>query len=658
MNLCMTTCISSCNISTNQGKVKHIMLYSNIQYGQLKSLCEKLETEVREVMAKKSHKLLTLGLGGLASYNILYSVFYLLSNTCSSHEFIMNIGKYIAYDGKIEQEIINEFLVILKSFSSTRVGEKTIVKNDLNGTNRDISNNMFVNPIYHTIKSIYNSNTAFGDMKAPSIAEAAELGIMAVFGESKEHLLFNYFTIHALVMYYWAYRTLDCLRDNVESDTDQSNTGNKLFSKKRSYGKAYKLLVDKNIGIEGFFELVYEDKRLASLAIKYLKACDLRKIGRAEFSLYEEMVDAIEYSTSINTYMAELIDKMTSSYEKNINQYGFDCIVHREIKESDIGFRKAILCCSLSEMRIANVFHEIDGYLPLIYIYKSCKLDSLKMAEINSQLSYVISSRRLLALVLTCTCVSAQTLAIAQKFNDIANELESNNTKLNEANQNAEKLKETIKDLRREIKELKDTIQEKESQIAEYKTKDSLGISVIDIERLKADNERLSGELKKAGKAQIDTDREIAKQQELRKEAGENLKLLQTRYDILYDKYNREVEKDKSVSLHTRLSNIPIECFVNSIKERNIIIIGGDILFNRLKEYKFENLKTISASVSTVKSEEIKGADLVVIVTSHISHSMYYNVSSITKTNNVPTLQYNGSSADNLIYDMFEALNK
>lgn len=122
------------------------------------------------------------------------------------------------------------------------------------------------------------------------------------------------------------------------------------------------------------------------------------------------------------------------------------------------------------------------------------------------------------------------------------------------------------------------------------------------------------------------------------------------------DEVTRLTEMQQTVTNVQPVSNIPIEAYINALKDKNIAIIGGDPTHKKLKNIGLPKLRLYSADKKSYTSDQIKSADLVIIITGFISHTAQDNVMSIVRANNVPLIRLESFSANKIVYEAFNAI--
>lgn len=105
--------------------------------------------------------------------------------------------------------------------------------------------------------------------------------------------------------------------------------------------------------------------------------------------------------------------------------------------------------------------------------------------------------------------------------------------------------------------------------------------------------------------------------------------------------------------INSYISDLGVQPFINLIKDKKVIVCGGDMVFSRLRSYGLDNIKTYGASKKTYSRQDVIGYDLVVICTSYAAHSGVYGISNICKSNNIPLLFVANKNPDILIYKIF-----
>lgn len=177
-------------------------------------------------------------------------------------------------------------------------------------------------------------------------------------------------------------------------------------------------------------------------------------------------------------------------------------------------------------------------------------------------------------------------------------------------------------------------------------------------ERLKNELNKCSESLDKVKEDNLALNRSISKKDKEIDEAHQKMDKLETEYLELLEKYDREHKLNSQLSIDRQFSSIPMACFVNAIKDKNIVIIGGDHIHSRLRDYGLNNARFYKAGCRELSNEDIINTDMIVIVTPYVDHASIEVVTRAARNHGLKLLNFNNKNADMLICKVFEELNK
>ena len=219
-----------------------------------------------------------------------------------------------------------------------------------------------------------------------------------------------------------------------------------------------------------------------------------------------------------------------------------------------------------------------------------------------------------------------------------------------------QELKGKVKAIKKELDAEKEAKNQISTELTQYKNRDKLGITIAEYDSLRGQVEALKGKL----------DWEISENSGLsRALAKKDKELEQLRADIdshrdtikSLEKANEvKIEADEALETIKRYNRIPIDNFINVINQYKVTLVGGDPMFNQIREKGLTSIKCISTEKNTVTAEELVGSDLIVIATFYLDHPTTYAATAIAKTNNIKLLRCNNKNVDMLVYDIFEAV--
>lgn len=206
------------------------------------------------------------------------------------------------------------------------------------------------------------------------------------------------------------------------------------------------------------------------------------------------------------------------------------------------------------------------------------------------------------------------------------------------------------KKLKSEISSLNSTISKLEGQVASDMSKN-------DIENLIAEHKSLTAKLSDGDNKLGECQRTVSK---LQKKIEKLTKLLddsETEALKAMEERDRLQSLANELALHRIFNEIPIECFVNAIKKYNILLIGGDMMHEKLRLYGLNNISYAKGGCRDLGRSDVISKDLVVVATTYLDHSTTEFLPKQMKANpNIKYLKYNNANADGLVYEMFKIL--
>lgn len=217
--------------------------------------------------------------------------------------------------------------------------------------------------------------------------------------------------------------------------------------------------------------------------------------------------------------------------------------------------------------------------------------------------------------------------------------------------------KSTIKELRAEIKERKSNEYKLTLQVQRLKDELSAlratGVTSIEpyeteIDNLKCTIEDLNSQLEILKRNHIKKETTISKLTDVNNSLRGSI---ESQDKIIYDLRNKLAESMNSEG------DIPISSLINYINKHRIVIQGGDVLHNQLKELGLKPSKILRANEPLTDPSTIKNCDLLVVITKQQSHCMLESTQVIAERNNIDTLYFNNKNCNKLCKDIFIMLS-
>lgn len=233
---------------------------------------------------------------------------------------------------------------------------------------------------------------------------------------------------------------------------------------------------------------------------------------------------------------------------------------------------------------------------------------------------------------------------IREQFNkDLEKSKEQSKLRLNKCKKEIDQLKEQLnfsKDktnrLMKEIKKLdKDAVIDLENKISELEEiNESLKKKQDKHER---DKERLTEKIDKLE----DTISELRKEKDaLDRELRE------------LNSQNLDSEEDES-KFNFQSKEIPSNVLYNAIKDKKILLVGGNKIHARIIERGYDNIELLRSGNVNITMHSAQKYDLVVIYTKLVSHSVVERVESELKNSDIPIIRFNQAGINTLLYTIF-----
>lgn len=627
-------------------------MLSGLNTSFLGNLGKKIEEETKEIVKNANKDTFIIKINN-KKYDVMYSIFHIISRVVTDNNILISVGGNL--DNKTLEKLTNKLLGHLKTTNKQSRSSKTRYNNRLNTMELKISRDILINPYLELIELLHESADEEHQINLAMISESVQAAVGITWAVKDDKRFVNYIIIHTLILYYWAYKNYTCIREEVDK-YNNAGMAKQLFTKARGV-QLFKLAIGDEESTEDFLNERYNNSRISDFISKYTKDCELDRIGYAEYNLLEDMIDIIKYQKEINKAVNNTIENTKSSLrDKNMGRFGLK--LASGITDS-IGMSKEDLCIISS---INNITHystpEYDAGIVFSYLYKITPISDKHYEYIYDLLATTIHVRREYVHLVELSISAAHCMGATKTLTDHIEKAAKTQVKLETLTSNNDKLKAEVRELKKTIRGSQDEINKLQLEIQGYISKDKLGLSIKEIEAMRDKIKSLEESLDKSNDLHDTKNRQLNKKDRKVGELEDRIKTLEQKNVELQEKYDKAIEDNKSKEILNKYNNIPIECFVNAIRNKNIVIIGGDNVFSKLSEYKFDSLKTITSSVNSIKTEELLGADIIVLMVKFMSNTTYYSALGIAKVNNIKTIQCNNTNTDIIIYSIFEALNK
>lgn len=165
---------------------------------------------------------------------------------------------------------------------------------------------------------------------------------------------------------------------------------------------------------------------------------------------------------------------------------------------------------------------------------------------------------------------------------------------------------------------------------------------------------RLREELKRAKETAISLERANGRLKKEKNELNDKVRSLSVQASEASEKL-KEVKRAAAENQASKEA-VPIEAFVEAIKDKKITLVGGDTMHTHIQALGLNNVKFIKISNHSTPDSDIANSDLVVIITSFVSHVTSTKPKNVAIRYNIPLLYYNSTNVTGLVQEMFAAL--
>lgn len=525
----------------------------------------------------------------------------------------------------------------------------TYVKADVEETNisRACRLSMGDNPMY---AYMYNIIADFAKSKSSVIQDLMiEALIMASINIYRDNRLITPFTLQSAIYLYWYINTVGVSKRHgvATSPNDPINVVEKA----------------KKVSLEEHIKSIVDDEEVYALVEPYLdEMADGTILIDAYFNNIENFIEVIKIEAKKSDDTKEYIDELENAIrDNNVN------VLHPTVVKA-IGKRNtrlaAYIMMSTSFIKEGSLRTHIGEPILLYFLKQYNDLGNTSVLNKNSidLIDFCASEHS------DYVCVSAEMATSSWPYwimPDIINERDNITRQLDAAKKRIESVEQKAIDLRRQGREATKEVKRLTDENMRLKSKiDSLNKTVegnIKPAELQAVQDKLNSSESKVQTLQDDIGektRQISKKAREISDLKEKLDKQEDDYLQLLEKYDRLKELNSQMSVHRVFNEIPIQCFINTIKTKRIILIGGDMMHEKIRLYGLDNITLCKAGCKDIDTEDVINKDLVVMATAFLDHSTSEIIPKLAKQNNVPLMQFNNKNADMLIYALFEELTK
>ena len=470
----------------------------------------------------------------------------------------------------------------------------------------------------------------------------------------------NIFNIQVYLIYFWMMK-LRVTTGNTRCFYDEIYGSEHL-------GQLRCCDITKETTLEEFIHSILTDEDDYSLVIKFIED----SIGDDPLCLFSKRFDDF----------LDAIDKTLQSNQINIESFSlFEKIVEERMKSfpSSLGIvnedhKHRYL---LTYLAVTNVspYGSIAASMGPILAYES--LEYLKTHgssvgeefdledEHGDSLDFMLErcndcySWAVLSLLNQIICYGSERLNTDLKMT--STKLKNSQNEVNKVNEKLEKLRITHRVASKENGDLKRQLQEEKQKSSKLETELVKAENHAELTFLESEIERLSKLASTLQSSCQEKDRQLNKRVKEIDSLTKKLDLRESEIASLSALYNKSKDIADKLSTHKVYSQIPISTFINAIKDKRVIVVGGDMMHTKLQEYqsKFDwDIKLFKAGCRDINYEAIYSSDLIVVVTSYIDHSSLGYMREAVKTHSIPLLNFDNKNVDMLIYAIFDELYK
>lgn len=480
------------------------------------------------------------------------------------------------------------------------------------------------------------------------LAESVVIANMTVNGFG-ENIYINPFTIHCLILFYCMYSKVNVLGYSKRASTVEDS------------GKTALLRVNEGESFKDLCRRVIKDDYTYDLSMKYVEL--MMTTPNITEIFYDQLDDWMESTRRQAKESKDISDTLVNMLD---NIYGARTkITPAVVKAIGKRHKNDYTVAALAGSAIVTNFVSISSCESLVLYILKQHLDKnntlISKDNFDFLHAYITehSDKVLMSIEYQAYYLMSRSMQLIYKSKEEAlNSLTDANKKLELANQRVSEAKQRLRKEVKNCKELKQEVKEQSSKNALLQGKLGLDITPQELEQLRGKISRREEEIKGLREELLSKDRQISRKEKELASVQDKLESAEEDYLELVEKYDRLNEQNSTLALHREYNMIPIECFVNAISNYKIVLIGGDMMFEKIRGYGLTNITLVKAGSKDIKNEDIVNKDLVVLATAFLDHSTMESVPRVAKVNNIELMRFNNKNADMLIYQIFETLNK
>lgn len=588
--------------------------------------------------------------GDNRKYNILLSVINIVSEMTDS-ELDRRVAKRF---GKNELKSFSETVHRLDSYYGYKVHKMKSYRkkeDEQPKVDKAILYNMIplqsAHSKFNMLLSLIKCNP---DMLGEMLAEAMAISLIAINFSNGEYFI-NPLNIHFLIVYYWAY------------SKDYFNTFRVKMKDSWRIKAKHDTSVHKDATIFDFLRQQVKTKYTVNLVEKYVeKMFETGEERLASYWLLEEFIESVDKQAKVSKDIQDAMGECKSWLLKQKSDEKYQFILDKVNNKNIDKYVKAMM---IGCVEVVNYQYRYGYWTMFLYMSKQYmeygKLNGL--AENTMKIIYNIILLNAKRMNTESTnfedfILQGALPKLLENTEKLETKLDESNRKLEQARKYGDELKGKCKNLNKSLKESTDTIDGLNRRIDELTGIVKCNIKPEEYNTVCDQLNKARDEFDQLVKDKLAKDRELSHKDREIKELEDKLKQCEEDYYELLESNSRIEKLNSEIAGHRIYNEIPLECFINTIRDNRITVIGGDPMHSKLSGYNLSNLKLYKSKGKMVSTEELKSMDLVVIVASYVGHSTIEAAVRTCRQNNINLLNFNSLSAEGLIYAMFQELTK
>ncbi len=585
--------------------------------------------------------------GEVKKINIFNSMIYILSKL-STEDTCMTLVKKI---GLPEIKSISEW--IIEDLKPKGKGKNTYVKKDADRlTNGNIEaytqvalgdNSKYVY-FYRNIKEIFNSKAGYA---GSILAEVAAVAYFAV-NSPLNQILINPFSLHCIAIYYWSFEKLGMAKFGTS------------ITKAYPFRSRYK----PGLNFNEFLNSIIKDKRVYNTAIKYYSNLLDNDISTfAYYNLMEEFIESARIQVKSDEEIYSFFDEIKTNIKDGNRWNSASALLSLTGKKSITKYTYIAMTAGaiIPKLFMLYSYESVVLYVLKQYydldnknIVSKSNMDLIKLIaeEHSNNLNSSNNSNRIEVIYNSIPKVLRELNRMEEEQSRLKEKIDSQNTKI-------DNLRASLKDSTKTVKQLKDEKSDLEALNKKLDTQVKYDIKPEDVKELKSRVDRSKETIEKLQAELNNLERQLSKKDKEVESLKAKLDKAETDYLELVEEHDRIKEINNRLNKHREFSEIEIKCFVNAIRRYKIALIGGDMMYDKLRNvYQLTNIAYHKAGCRDIKPEDLVNKDLVVMATAFLDHASTDLVARASRMSNIPVIRYNNKNVDMLIYTLFSELYK